>query len=208
MAIITKGYSFGATETVTSAKLSALVDNATVSNISSSDISSSAITDIKINDVSGAKLTTLSSTPSGAGQFPVANIAYTGITTDVNSVAWTEYSSVSTITGWSSFTQKGIYYKKIGKLVFVYFHLAGVSNSTSVSFTLPYTSYDTSLSGGVYGATLIDASDNSAELTVASKVQLPVNSSTATCYTNMGSGAWTNSGGKTAIGQFWYEVTT
>lgn len=74
MATITKGYTFGATETVTSAKLATLVDSATIANIVAADISSSAITDIKINDVSGAKFTSLSSISGGAGIIPIANI--------------------------------------------------------------------------------------------------------------------------------------
>lgn len=74
MGTITKGYTFGATETVTSAKLSTLVDSASISNIVATDISSNAITDIKINDVSGAKLTTLSAIPGAAGVIPLANI--------------------------------------------------------------------------------------------------------------------------------------
>lgn len=73
MAVVTKGYSFGATETVTSAKLATLVDSATVGSIVSADLSSNAVTDIKINDVSGAKFTTLGATPAGAGILPVAN---------------------------------------------------------------------------------------------------------------------------------------
>lgn len=74
MAVVTKGYSFGATETVTSAKLATLVDSATVGSIVAADISSNAITDIKINDVSGAKFTNLSSIPGGAGVIPLAAI--------------------------------------------------------------------------------------------------------------------------------------
>ena len=73
MATITKGYTFGATETVTSAKLATLVDSATISNIVAADISSSAVTNAKINDVSGAKFTNLSSIPVSADSIPVAN---------------------------------------------------------------------------------------------------------------------------------------
>lgn len=74
MATITKGYTFGATETVTSAKLATLVDNATLANIVAADISSNAVTDIKINDVSGSKFTTLTAIPGSAGEIPLANI--------------------------------------------------------------------------------------------------------------------------------------
>jgi len=74
MAVVTKGYSFGATETVTSAKLATLVDSASVGSIVAADISSNAVTDVKINDVSGAKFTTLSAIPGAAGVIPLANI--------------------------------------------------------------------------------------------------------------------------------------
>jgi len=56
---------------------------------------------------------------------------------------WANYSAVSTIVGWSSFTTKLIYTKKIGKTVFVSFFLHGVSNATTISFTLPYKSSNT-----------------------------------------------------------------
>ena len=45
----------------------------------------------------------------------------------VTSVAWTDYSATSTIVGWSSYTTKSIFYKKIGKLVFVQFVISGVA---------------------------------------------------------------------------------
>lgn len=74
MATLSKGYSFGATEEVTAAKLHSLVDSATIASIATADISNSAITDAKINDVSGAKFTTLTTIPAGAGVIPAANL--------------------------------------------------------------------------------------------------------------------------------------
>lgn len=74
MAVLTKGYSFGATETVTAAKLHALVDSGSISGIQTTDISDDVITDDKINSVGGAKFTTLSAIPGGAGVIPTANI--------------------------------------------------------------------------------------------------------------------------------------
>ena len=66
MANISKGYAFGATETVTAAKLALLVDSASISGIVAADISANAVTDVKINDVGGSKFTNLSAIPSGA----------------------------------------------------------------------------------------------------------------------------------------------
>jgi hypothetical protein len=53
---------------------------------------------------------------------------------------WVDYSATSTIVGWSSFTAKKIRYRVVGKLVFVTAQLTGTSNSTTTSFTLPFTS--------------------------------------------------------------------
>ena len=51
MASIGRGYTFGASETVTNSKLHTLVDSATISSIATADISDSAITTAKINDL-------------------------------------------------------------------------------------------------------------------------------------------------------------
>jgi len=74
MAEISRGYSFGATEQVTAAKLHTLVDSATVTEIVNADITDNTITDDKIVSVGGAKLVTLANIPSGAGLIPTANI--------------------------------------------------------------------------------------------------------------------------------------
>jgi len=71
---LTRGYTFGATEEVTAAKLHALVDSGTVSGITADEIASGTITNDKISDVSGAKFTNLANIPEGAGIIPAANI--------------------------------------------------------------------------------------------------------------------------------------
>lgn len=74
MADLTRGYSFGATEQVTAAKLHSLVDSGSATNIATSDIADNAVTSAKIQSVSGATFTGLASIPSGAGEIPVANL--------------------------------------------------------------------------------------------------------------------------------------
>lgn len=74
MADVSRGRTFGSTEEVTDAKLHELVDSATVTDIVAADITDNTITDAKIQSVSGAKFTTLSNIPSGAGSIPHANI--------------------------------------------------------------------------------------------------------------------------------------
>lgn len=71
---LTRGYTFGATEEVTAAKLHALVDDGSVAGITADDIASGTITNDKIQSVSGAKFVTLSTIPAGAGVIPSANL--------------------------------------------------------------------------------------------------------------------------------------
>lgn len=121
---------------------------------------------------------------------------------DNQTIPWTDYSATSTITGWTSFTTKKIYYKKIGKLVFVTFHLDGTSNSTSTNFTLPYTS-----NSAVQYDAFFQGKDNSGANFVG-LLELLGNSSTANLYSTPGGGAWTASGTKQVRGQFWFEAAS
>jgi hypothetical protein len=57
---------------------------------------------------------------------------------DLYTVGWTDYSSTSTIVGFSAYTTKTIFYKKVGKSCHCSFVLNGTSNDTVCSFTLPY----------------------------------------------------------------------
>jgi hypothetical protein len=119
---------------------------------------------------------------------------------------WTDYAASSTIVGWSSFTsgRKWIYYKVIGKIVFVWFHLEGTSNSTSVSFTLPFTSAN--LYNTAWGGALNITYDNGVTKTTPGHAQVTYNSNTVNCYVDMANGAWTASGTKIVAGQFFYQI--
>lgn len=116
---------------------------------------------------------------------------------------WKDYSGVSTIVGWSSFTVKVIYVKKIGKTVFVSFRFYGTSNSTSISFTLPYTSFnDANLY--LYGLTGTTV-DNGSYVVNHGMWTIAPNSSTVNVYTSTSAGAWTNSGDKVIYGSLCFE---
>lgn len=128
--------------------------------------------------------------------------ALTGMT-DLYTANWTDYGATSTIVGWTSFTSKVIRYKSLGKLYYVAFDIAGTSNATNVTFTLPATSANT---GASFDAALGFAVDNGTTFTTATRLDLAPNSATVSCFTNMSNGAWTNSGTKRVLGQFWYEA--
>ena len=76
MATLSKGYSFGATETVTNAKLSSLVDSATISGIMNADVAAgAAIASSKVNYTGSGIPTT-----GGANTFTALNTFSGGLT--------------------------------------------------------------------------------------------------------------------------------
>ena len=118
---------------------------------------------------------------------------------DIYTVEWTDYSALSTIVGWTSYTIKKIFYKKIGKLVFVQFDIEGVSDDTVATFTLPYSQQsDLKL---VKAAREID--DGAADIGFYT---LAAGGSTVTCYPDIAGSAWANSGNKYVYDQFLFET--
>ena len=118
-ATITRGTTYGATETLTNAKLHALVDSATIAGIVNAEIASGAaivytklslagailnsdlagsIADSKLNQITtaskvhGTSITGLASVPSGAGALPIANVAQ-----DLIVKAWINFDGTGTI---------------------------------------------------------------------------------------------------------------
>jgi len=116
------------------------------------------------------------------------------------SVPWTDYSSTSTIDGWSSFDAQYIFYERNGDLVHVEFDLSGVSDDTVATFTLPYTN---SSSINVYFIPWI-MNNGTYALGIGS---MAVSSATVSFNATPQGGAFTNSGTKRVRGQFWYRTT-
>lgn len=54
------------------------------------------------------------------------------------------YSAISTIIGWSGYTQKLIEYRKSGNMLFVNISISGTSDAVNTSITLPYDNGNTS----------------------------------------------------------------
>ena len=115
---------------------------------------------------------------------------------------WIDYSAFSTIVGWSSFTTKKIYYKQVGNMLYVAFDLTGTSNNKSVTFTLPF--LKTATNPLLCAVTTI-AEDNSVYLTSPGRINIS-NSYIVACYSDLFTGAWTNSGEKRVMGNFWAEI--
>ena len=111
---------------------------------------------------------------------------------------WVDYSATSTIVGWSSFTNKQIRYRIIGKQLIVQVFLQGTSNSTATTFTVPNNCVNILSIISNYGINN-GASQNQ------SYFQSAVNSNVISCLQS-GTATWTASGTKAVIGQFFIEI--
>jgi hypothetical protein len=123
------------------------------------------------------------------------------LATDIFSVAWTDYFSTSTKVGWAAGLTGNIYYKKIGKLVFINFFINGTSNANNATFTLPYTN-----SAGRVDSSLGVTKNNGAGVTNSvQQVYLAANAATVVCNFNGDESGWATSNGKLVGGQFFYQ---
>jgi hypothetical protein len=114
---------------------------------------------------------------------------------------WQNWYSSSTVVGWSSYTQQNIWYKKVGKLVFVKYYLSGTSNATGVTFTLPFACH-TNIAAINYSRVQDNgtwASGHTAMASGSSQVVVRVGHGTS-------ASTWTASGPKSCIGEFFYET--
>lgn len=110
---------------------------------------------------------------------------------------WVDYSSTSTVVGWSSTTAKIIRYRIIGKQLFFQAYITGTSNSVNTTFTLPNAAVNISTS------CLIRATNNGTAISGLFETGL---TSTVTCYTTVAGAAWTASGTKTIFITSFIEI--
>lgn len=114
-------------------------------------------------------------------------------TTDLSDVvSWTDYSGTSTIVGWASFTTKILQYYKIGSLLFVQVNLIGASNSTSTTFTIPYTS--NANTGSLQWLETMNTTDNGLVPSTGGFAEISASGTTVTVFKDFQRNAWTNSG--------------
>ncbi len=141
--------------------------------------------------------------PPGAGVTPAVQC---DADSDFYTTAWTDYSSSTTVTGFSSTVTKEVYYKKIGNLVFVHFCITGTSNATSLSFTLPDNPVIGTAENCWGTGTALDngaAVDSGCHITgVAGTGTFNVSKTCTQATLNN----WTGSGTKKASGTFFYEI--
>ena len=118
-------------------------------------------------------------------------------------VPWTSYQATSTIVGWDTRSVNLLYYKRVGDLVYIEYNFYGVSDATTISFTLPYTH-----NGVADMYELVSwVHDNGVTATSPGLLIMSNGSAIATVYKTMASGGWTNINNKGIYGNFWYRTT-
>lgn len=149
------------------------------------------------------------SNAAGGGQLNGASAITDGTITPAELVAgagtdWatTDISGSSTIVGWASFTVKQLRYRQVGKFIYVFYYLAGTSNDTATSFTVPVSPATTMNEyEGVSGLHI----DNGAVGTQP-RWNLVSSGSVVTFFTTFAGGGWTASGSKDIRGTVVYET--
>ena len=122
---------------------------------------------------------------------------------DVRNVAYTDYSSISTIVGFDPVTAAIIYYKKVGNRVFIEVDIYGTSDTDYITFTLPYTSH--AIGRPLYFPCYV-VDNGTVQATVGSAV-LPSASATVTVNIDLATSAgFTTSGLKEVVASFSYEA--
>lgn len=112
-----------------------------------------------------------------------------------------DFTTSAAVTGFSSTTINLAKRIKIGNLCTIYVNFSGVSNSTSMTFTLPFAAANFG-QNQVFSASGI--TDNSIPLTLPGRLSLIDNSTLCRCYTDLISTPWTNSNTKSILSSFVY----
>lgn len=115
--------------------------------------------------------------------------------------ALTDYSSTSTVVGFSAFNTKVIKYGVIGNIVVCIFGISGTSNGGGFSFTLPIAAAASSMYTA--GVPMI-AQDNGVYLTTFARIYMDSGGSTVLCQKLLDGTGWTGSGTKACYGTITY----
>jgi hypothetical protein len=137
--------------------------------------------------------------PYVAGTMSGASFQITGFD-DIYSSDWTDWSSSFTVGGFSSTTSKQLYYKKIGKLIFINFYVSGTSNSSSGANN--YIMLPAVAKGNTYEP--IKVMDNGSYLTTPGLISISGSTQQGYITKDYASGTFTASGTKTWFGNFSY----
>lgn len=134
------------------------------------------------------------------GKEPDENKFIDFIDTMVDHGVWTPYHDISNIDGWSSYTQKQIFYKKIDNLVFIQFYIEGISDDIIAIFTMPFTALEAAPTHSAFWL----RAKNAGSWIGTGMGYILGNSNLMRCYTSASGAAWTASGTKAIQGEAWF----
>jgi hypothetical protein len=128
------------------------------------------------------------------------------VTGDVKTVGYTDWSSSCSLGGFTGTPTKSFYYKKVGRLVFCFVYVTGTSTTGATTFTIPYTCASLSIGGTQI---ICRVQDNGVwSTTTPGLAALASGGTLVTMYKDMNGGAFTTSGTKAWVLQFFYEATS
>lgn len=115
-----------------------------------------------------------------------------------------DISDISTITGWSAVTVKEIWMRLTNGQATVFWGLAGTSNATTVSFTLPVTAR----AGTVPQFCALTANNTNGGVlqTTPGRARMNADDNTVVCFTDCGTGAWSPEQTKATFGSLTFEI--
>lgn len=121
------------------------------------------------------------------------------------SSGWVDWSASANTVGWSGSPTVSVFYKRVGKLLFVNFSITGTSDTTGATFDLPTGYYP---AAGCDVLTTGFGVDNTTALTAPIVISYTNagGGPTITLYKAYPTAAWTASGTKTVTGQFWFQM--
>ncbi len=109
-----------------------------------------------------------------------------------------------TLTGWSGTYAVVARYSVVGKICFWMLYINGISNATTASATLPFKSKN--VTNAYWGSANNYAVNAGTAISAASRWNISANSNVVSFYSNMATGAWTNSGDKRIYSNGWFEI--
>lgn len=125
---------------------------------------------------------------------------------DPSSESWTQISSG--VTGWGSTTSSNIWWKQIGKTVFMTGDIAGTSNSSTTSITLPVApSTHCKYYEGQIGLVIDNGSvGGPGRWSIDNQATSPSPATVVGFFTNQGGSNWTATGTKQLRFSMFYEA--
>jgi hypothetical protein len=133
---------------------------------------------------------------------PISTAVANGLAGKVDKTSWIDISTTSTITGFSMFAQRFIFYKIIDNYIFIDFYIEGASNSPSFTFTSPFNNTSGTSKFGSCGYNV----NNSLVVQNPARIIINNNSNIVNITLSFTGVAYTSTGTKACSGQISFKI--